>query len=260
VKILFVADVVGKPGRQAIVKLLPPLIEETGAALTVVNGENAAGGAGITRAIVREILDAGAHAITTGNHVWDNKDAVDYIGREPRLLRPANMPSAAPGRGEVRVRAANGVEALVVNVMGRVFMNPIDCPFRAADRAIDANGDTKIRLVDMHAEATSEKLAMGHYLDGRVSAVVGTHTHVATADERVLPGGTAYITDAGMTGPYASIIGVKKEAVLRRMTTGLPTRFETATADARLAGVLIDADETTGKASAIERVERRLDP
>jgi metallophosphoesterase (TIGR00282 family) len=260
VRVLFVADVVGRPGLQAVQSLLPGLIQETGAALTIVNGENASGGAGITRVIVRELLDAGAHAITTGNHVWDNKDALEYIGREPKLLRPANMPEAAPGRGDVRVRAANGVEALVVNVMGRVFMNPIDCPFRAADRAIAPHADVKVRIVDMHAEATSEKLAMGYYLDGRVSAVVGTHTHVATADERVLPGGTAYITDAGMTGPYASIIGVKKEAVLRRMTTGLPTRFETATGDARLAGVVIDVEESTGRATGIVRIERRVAP
>lgn len=257
--ILFVADVVGKPGRRCVTELLPGLIEELGAELTIVNGENAAGGAGITRAIVREILDAGAHAITTGNHVWDNKDAIDYIGREPRLLRPANLPEAAPGRGDVKVRTTTGREALVVNVMGRVFMNPIDCPFRAADRVLAAHPDTAVRFVDVHAEATSEKKAVAVHLDGRVSAVIGTHTHVATADEQVLPGGTAYITDAGMTGPYASIIGVKPEAVLRRMTKGLPTRFETATGDPRLAGVVIEVDGETGRAASIVRIERRLE-
>jgi hypothetical protein len=258
-RILFIGDIVGKPGRELVRRGLSSLVARHRVDLVIANGENAAAGFGITPDLTEDLLAWGVQVITGGNHSWDKKEIIPYIADQPRLLRPANFPAGTPGRGRAVVTTAGGVRVAVINVMGRVFMTALDDPFRVVLDEIEAvRAEASIVFVDFHAEATSEKVAMGWHLDGRATVVVGTHTHVATADERVLPGGTATITDAGMTGPYASIIGVKKEAVLRRMTTGLPTRFETATDDVRLAGVVIDVDETKGTARTIERIERRL--
>ena len=254
-RLLFVGDVVGAPGRRILRRVLPGLKRDAGAALAVVNGENAAGGAGITRDTAAEIFAAGADVVTTGNHVWDKRDALALLAYEPRILRPANYPDPCPGGG-VALASAGGTPVAVVNVMGRVFMPLVDDPFRALDRILREIGSrASIVLVDVHAEATSEKMAIGWYLDGRVSAIVGTHTHVATADARILPGGSAYITDAGMTGPFDSVIGVRKEQVVERFLSQRPLPYETAEHDVRLSGVLIDVDEATGRATAIERVE-----
>ena len=252
--ILFIGDIVGKPGREILKRALGVLVEQRHIDVVVANVENAAGGMGITRDVAEGIRDLGVDVMTSGNHVWDKKEALSYIELEPRLLRPANFPDA-PGHGHVVAQTAAGVPFGVVNVMGRVFMNPLDNPFQVVHREIDAvKRDATVVLVDFHAEATSEKLAMGWHLDGLVTAVVGTHTHVQTADERVLPEGTAYITDVGMTGPHDSIIGVQTGAALTRFVRGMPSRFETATGNPRLNGVVVTADPTTGKASAIERV------
>ena len=254
-RLLFVGDVVGAPGRRILKARLRSLRAEVGADLAVVNGENAAGGAGITHATAAEIFSAGADVITTGNHVWDKKDAVPLLEKNARVLRPANYPEGTPGTG-VAVVEAGGVPVAVVNLMGRVFMASIDDPFRAADRILGSLAAvTKVVLVDFHAEATSEKTALGWYLDGRVSALVGTHTHVATADARVLPGGTAYMTDAGMTGPRRSVIGVKTEQAIERFLTQRPLTYETAEGDVRLSAVVIEVDPATGRASSIERLE-----
>jgi len=258
-RVLFVGDVVGQPGRLAIDRLLPPLIEERGIDFCIVNAENAAGGAGITRAMADACFEAGADVITSGNHVWANRQILKFIDDEPRLIRPANFAEDAPGRGAQVVRSRQDIPVLVANVVGRVFMNPVRCPFRILDGILDETPDVRLRFVDVHAEATSEKVALGWYLDGRVTAVFGTHTHVPTADARVLPGGTAYITDAGMTGPHDSVIGVRKEAVFRRMIKGLPARFETASGDVRLSAVQVEADPETGLARSIERFERALE-
>ncbi len=252
--LLFVGDIVGRPGRSLLRRALPWLVRRHGVALVIANVENAAGGAGITRETAAEILGAGVHVMTTGNHVWDKKEAIEYIGLEPRLLRPINYPPAAPGRGSI-VLEAGGATVAVVNAMGRVHMPLVDDPFAALAAEVDRlRSRATVIAVDFHAEATSEKIAMGWHLDGRVTAVVGTHTHVQTADERVLPGGTAYITDVGMTGPHESVIGVDREAVLARFLTGLPTRFETATGDPRLHAVLVEADPASGRARAITRL------
>jgi metallophosphoesterase (TIGR00282 family) len=256
--VLFVADVVGRPGCRAVSGLLPTLRKVHGATFCVVNGENAADGAGITRSIVEEFFGAGADVITTGNHVWKHKDVLRCIDGEPRLLRPANLPAAAPGRGHGMFTTTRGTPILVLNLVGRVFMDPADCPFRTATEILAAHADRGVSIVDFHAEATSEKMALAWYLAGKASAVLGTHTHVTTADERVLPGGTAYLTDVGMTGPFDSIIGVRKEAVIRRMTTSLPTRFEVATGDVRLSGALVSIEAATGCARAIERLQAGL--
>jgi metallophosphoesterase (TIGR00282 family) len=222
----------------------------------IANGENAAGGAGITRENANEILSAGVDVITSGNHVWDKRETLEFIGAEPRLIRPANYPVGTPGLGSHVARSRTGVLVGVVNVMGRVFLHAIDDPFRVAEREIERvrHDGAQVVFVDIHAETTSEKMALGWYLDGKVSAVVGTHTHVQTADERILPGGTAYLTDVGMTGPHDGVIGMDRDAVIARFMSGLPVRFEPATGDARLHGVTITADPTTGKATAIERV------
>ena len=252
--ILFIGDVVGKPGRDILRLALPVLVERRDIDVVVANVENAAGGMGITRDVAESIRDMGVDVMTSGNHIWNKKEALSYIEAEPRLLRPANYPDA-PGRGHVVVRTAKGVPIGVVNVMGRVFMNPLDNPFEVVRREVESvKRNATVVLVDFHAEATSEKIAMGWHLDGIVTAVVGTHTHVQTADERVLPDGTAYITDVGMTGPHDSIIGVKIGAALSRFISGMPSRFETASGSPQLNGVVITADPTTGKAHAIERV------
>jgi metallophosphoesterase (TIGR00282 family) len=227
----------------------------------VVNVENLAGGNGVTASTCREILDLGVHVMTSGNHIWDKKEVLSYMPDEPRLLRPHNYASDCPGTGVHVGTAADGTRIAVVNLQGRVFMPPGDCPFRAADRALQEIGEAAdVILVDLHGEATSEKVAMGWHLDGRVSAVVGTHTHVPTADERVLPGGTAYITDLGMTGPFDSVIGVDKQVILGRFLDGMPARFETARGDLRLCGVVVDVERSTGKANSIERLMVPLDP
>ncbi len=254
-RILFIGDIVGRPGRLLIRDGLAALVDHHQIDLVVANAENAAAGFGITRDIGEELLDAGIDVMTSGNHIWDKREALDYIGIEPRLLRPANYPAGAPGNGHYLARTKAGVSVGVVNVMGRVFMLNIDDPFAVVRREVEAfEGRARIVLVDVHAEATSEKIAMGWHLDGAVTAVVGTHTHVQTADERILPKGTAYITDVGMTGPHDSIIGVEIDAALGRFLTALPARFETATGNPRLNAVVIEADERTGKAVDIERV------
>ena len=253
-KVLMVGDVYGEPGRAAVQKLLPKLRDEHAIDLAVVNVENAAGGFGITPPMTKAFLEQGVDVMTTGNHVWDKKEIVPHIAKENLLLRPANFPEGTPGVGYVTVKAGPH-RVGVVNLMGRVFMNPIDCPFRKADEILaQLRRDTSIILVDMHAEATSETLAMGWYLDGRVTAVVGTHRHVQTADERVLPGGTAYITDLGLTGPTDGIIGVDRQQIIQRFVTQMPIKFETAKGPAALHGVVITLDPETGRATAIQRL------
>jgi metallophosphoesterase (TIGR00282 family) len=228
--------------------------------LVIANAENSAAGFGITREIGEQLLDWGVDVMTSGNHIWDKKEALDYIGIEPRLLRPANYPAGAPGRGSYLARTRDNTSVGVVNVMGRVFMLNIDDPFAVVLKEIEElKSRARIVFVDFHAEATSEKIAMGWHLDGKVTAVVGTHTHVQTADERVLPRGTAYITDVGMTGPHDSIIGVEIAAALGKFLTALPAKFETATGNPRLNAVIVDADEQTGKAAGIERLSLSAD-
>jgi len=254
VNILFIGDVVAGAGRRALKRHLRGLIDDYRADVVVANGENAAGGFGLTRKVYHELRDAGVDVVTSGNHVWDKKEILDWIGSEDRLLRPANYPPGVPGRGEALVDTAAGEPLAVVNLAGRVFMHPIDCPFRKFDELYasrEASGTAV--LVDFHGEATSEKIAFGWYVDGRARAVIGTHTHVPTADERILPGGTAYITDAGMTGPLDSVIGVRREQILERFLTAMPRRFETAKGPVRLMGVFVELDPSTGRAVRIER-------
>ncbi len=259
-KILFIGDIVGKPGRVILRTGLAAIVARHGIDLVVANVENAAGGFGITREIGDEIRSYGVDVMTTGNHVWDKKEALDYLPNEPRVIRPANFPAGAPGRGRYVARTPAGDHVGVINVMGRVFMTPIDDPFVVSLAEIEVvRAEARIIMVDMHAEATSEKQAMGWHLDGKVTAVFGTHTHVQTADERILPGGTAYITDVGMTGPHDSIIGVEKEAALRRFRQALPARFATATGDPRLHAVIVTADTRTGLATGIERLSLSAD-
>jgi metallophosphoesterase (TIGR00282 family) len=254
-RLLFIGDIVGRPGRELVRRGLSALIAHHQIDLVVANVENAAAGFGVTPDIADDLMSYGVHVMTGGNHTWDKKEIVPYFEDQPRLLRPANLPAGAPGRGSYVARADNGVPVGVINVMGRVFMTAIDDPFRVAQEEIErVRGEARVILVDMHAEATSEKVALGWYLDGRVTVVVGTHTHVQTADERLLPGGTAYITDVGMTGPHDSVIGVERSAILQRFLTALPQRFETATENPRFHGVIVTADETTGKATGIERL------
>jgi metallophosphoesterase (TIGR00282 family) len=256
VKLLFIGDIVGRPGRDLVRRHVRALAASHGADLVIANGENAAGGAGITRENMLEILAAGVDVITTGNHVWDKRETLEFIGHEPRLLRPANYPDGTPGGGSCVVNAGNGVRVGVVNVMGRLFMQSIDDPFRIAEREIARVKDAgaQVVFVDMHAETTSEKIALCYHLDGQVAAVIGTHTHVQTADERVLAGGTACLTDAGMTGPHDGVIGIEKDSIIARFVTGLPGRYETASGDPRLNGVVITVDPAAGRATGIERV------
>ncbi|MBN1869327.1 MAG: TIGR00282 family metallophosphoesterase [Candidatus Omnitrophica bacterium] len=256
--ILCIGDVVGKPGRDAVERLLDDLKEEFRVDLVIVNVENAAGGSGVTSKIAKHFLEIGCDVLTSGDHVWDQKELEEYLKEEPFLLRPANFPEGAPGRGWCIKSTPSGIKVGVVNMIGRVFMRyNVDCPFRALDTIIEEiKKETSIIVVDMHAEATSEKVAMGHYGDGRVSCVFGTHTHIQTADEKILPNGTAYITDLGMTGPYDSVIGQKKENILRRFLTSLPLRFNVADGEATLHGIVIEIDEKTGKALHIMRIQR----
>jgi metallophosphoesterase (TIGR00282 family) len=255
-KLLFIGDIVGRPGRDLIRRHVRSLAAHHDADLVIANGENAAGGAGITRENMLEILGAGVDVITTGNHVWDKRETLEFIGNEPRLIRPANYPDGTPGVGAYVATAKHGTRVGVINLMGRIFINPLDNPFRVAEQEIarvKSEGAQAI-FVDFHAEATSEKLAFSYFLDGQVAAVIGTHTHVQTADERILPGGTAALTDVGMTGPHDGVIGMDKEGVIARFVSGLPGRYETASGDLRLHGVAISVDAATGKATAIERV------
>lgn len=259
--LLFIGDIVGRPGRDLVRQGLKGLVQQHAVDLVIANGENAAAGFGITRELGDQLFGYGIEVMTSGNHIWDKKEALEYIAREPRLLRPANYPAGAPGHGVTVIRTGADVPVGIINVMGRVFMANIDDPFSLARREAErlrAEG-VQVIFVDFHAEATSEKVAMGWHLDGFVTAVVGTHTHVQTADNQVLPGGTAYLTDVGMTGPHDGVIGVEKAPVLQRFLTGLPARFETATGDPRLNAVLITADETTGRASSIERLSLSAD-
>lgn len=255
VKLLFLGDVVGKPGRQALSYELHRLIDRYMVDIVIANGENAAGGFGLTEETAKDLYSCGIHVLTSGNHIWDKKDAVGYITKESRLVRPANYPEGTPGQGSTIVKTAGGIKIAILNLEGRVFMNNLDCPFRVADREIERlRTETPVIFVDFHAEATSEKAALGFYLDGRVSAVVGTHTHVQTADEQVLPGGTAFITDLGMTGPTDSILGVGKAEVIEKFLVGLPVRFKAGEGEVVLCGALIEADPETGKAISIERI------
>jgi metallophosphoesterase (TIGR00282 family) len=253
--ILFIGDIFGKSGRELARRAIPPLVAARAIDLVIANVENAAAGFGITGDIGETILGYGVDVMTTGNHVWDKKEVLDYMPGQTRLLRPANYPAGVPGRGSYLARTRSGEPVGVINLMGRVFMTPLDDPFAIAIREADAlRAKTRVILVDFHAEATSEKAAMGWHLDGRVTAVIGTHTHVQTADERILPKGTAYVTDAGMTGPYDSIIGVTVDAALGRFLTAMPAKFEAAGGMARLNAVLVTADPATGRAVAIERI------
>lgn len=250
-----VGDIVGAPGRRAVRENVPALRSGMNVDFVVANGENAAGGNGITREVAKELLSCGVDVLTMGNHVWNHKEAINYIAGEERLVRPVNYPPGSPGAG-VRIFEHNAVKIAVINCSGRIFMASLDCPFRAMDQVLNGiEGKADIILVDFHAEATSEKVAMGWYLAGRVTAVCGTHTHVQTADERVLPGGTAYITDVGMTGPRDSVIGVKKELVLEKFITQMPRRFEVATGLYQFNAVLIDIDTETGEAAEIRRIQ-----
>ena len=254
-KILFIGDVVGKPGRQAVAALVPKLRAERGVEFVIANGENSAHGVGLTATTVSALLDAGVNVITSGDHIWDQKEIYEVIEHEPRLLRPLNVAPAAPGRGSTIVNVDGKCAVAVLNLVGRVFMPPCDCPFRAAEAEVTRlRRETNIIIVDLHAEATSEKIAMGRFLDGKVSAVIGTHTHVATADECILPHGTAYITDAGMCGPHDSVLGRDTEAVLRRFLTQLPQKLVVATGNVQLCGVIVEVDEDSGRARHIERV------
>ncbi len=252
-KILFIGDIFGSPGRRIVADHVEDIVKTNQIDLAIANAENAAGGFGITPAIAEDLFALGLDVLTSGNHVWDKRELYDYLNRQPRLLRPANYPEG-PGHGLVTVKARNGVECAVINLQGRTYMPSTDCPFRKADSLLSQlDPAVKVKFVDFHAEVTSEKIAMGWYLDGRVSAVVGTHTHVPTADTRLLPGGTAYQTDCGMTGPYRSVIGVDTETILQRFLTGLPVRMEAARHGAELHSVIVDVDEETGKAREVRR-------
>ena len=258
--LLFLGDIVGKPGRLAVRQLLPKLIHRERADFVVANCENVAGGAGVDPDSCRELFDAGADVLTSGNHIWRRKEIGDYLEREPRLLRPANFPPGAPGRGAGVFTTAGGTKVGIANLIGRVFMDSVDCPFQAADAIVPGlRAQTPVIFVDMHAEASSEKAAMAYHLVGQVSGVVGSHTHVQTADQRLLDGGTALMTDAGMCGPIDSIIGVKAELALRRFVTHLPVRFEPATGATWVQGAVITIDDATGRATAINRIQEIVD-
>jgi len=258
-KILFIGDIIGKPGRRAVKELLPALIGSREIDLVIANCENAAAGFGVTRDIVEELYEDHIDVLTSGNHIWDKKEVLDFIGDYETLIRPANYPPAVPGKGSVLVPTPAGDYVGVLNVAGRIFMQPIDCPFAAAkDEIARLKSRTNVIIVDIHAEATSEKKALGWYLDGEVSAVLGTHTHVQTADDEILPNGTAYISDVGMTGPFDSVIGIKKEIIIEKFLNQLPSKFDVAKGDIRLQGVLMDIDANSGKANAIERISVKL--
>lgn len=257
-RILLIGDVVGKPGRQIIVQALPGLIARERLDLVIANGENAAGGSGITPAIYREMMAAGVDCVTLGDHIYRRQEIIPVMNAETNIVKPANFPTTAPGQEFAVVKSRSGVQVAVFSLLGRVFMRPVDCPFVAADRVLaNLPADVKVIVLDLHAEATSDKQLLGRFLDGRVSAVLGTHTHVATADEQILPGGTAFQCDVGMTGPYDSILGRRVDRVLETTITFQPTMFDVAIGDPRLCGTIVDVDEATGRATAIERVSIR---
>ena len=258
-KILFIGDIVGSPGREAIKTLVPPLKQELGIDFVIANAENASGGSGITAKVATELFASGADVLTSGDHIWKKPEIFELINQEERILRPLNFPSGAPGRGANVFKARNGVKVGVININGRVFMDALECPFKAALKAAgELAEETKIIIVDIHAEATSEKIALGWYLDGKVSAIFGTHTHIQTADEKILPQGTAYITDVGMTGPYDSVIGRRVEDVLTRFLSSIPVRFQVAEGNIQLHGALVEIDQATGKALSILRIQRKI--
>ena len=260
-RILFIGDIVGKPGRHAVRELVPEIIIQYGIDFIIGNCENAAAGFGVTRDIVEDLYGSHINVLTSGNHIWDKKEVQEFIEDYETFLRPANYPPGTPGWGSVVIPDSSGIYVGVINIMGRVFMAPLDCPFRTVEKEIERlKRKARIIIVDIHAEATSEKEALGWFLDGRVSAVIGTHTHVQTADERILPEGTAYITDAGMTGPFNSIIGIRKDDILERFLTQVPNKFIVAKDDVRLQGVVIDVDGESGKAREIQRLTVNLAP
>jgi len=252
---MFLGDIVGRSGRQAVIQRLPGLVERYRLDFVVINGENSAGGFGITEEICQDVLDAGADVVTLGNHSWDQREALVFIERQPRLLRPVNYPAGTPGRGANLFVARNGARVLVMNVMGRIYMDALDDPFAAVARQLDAcplGEQCDAAVIDMHAEATSEKQALGHFVDGRASLVVGTHTHVPTADHMILPGGTAYMSDAGMCGDYDSVLGMDKEEPVQRFTSKIPrSRFEPANGEATLSGLCVEIDDMTGLATDV---------
>jgi metallophosphoesterase (TIGR00282 family) len=258
-KVLFIGDIVGAPGREAVSKLLPELKKEYALDFVVANAENAAGGSGITPRVAEELFGLGIDVLTSGDHIWKKREIFEIINQEERILRPANFPIGAPGRGFGLFKSKAGSKIGVINVNGRVFLEALECPFRTAKAAQEElSKETKVIIVDIHAEATSEKVALGWYLDSSVSAVLGTHTHIQTADERILAQGEAYITDVGMTGPYDSVIGRRIEDVLERFLSAVPVRFEVAKENIQLHGVVLDIDEHTGKARTIIRIQRKL--
>ncbi len=257
-RILFLGDIVGRPGREITEQVLPDLRKKEKIDFVIANGENAAGGSGLTPKIADKLFEGGIDVLTSGDHIWKRQEIYDYLKVSSRLIRPANYPEGDPGVGSTVIDAGGGRKVGVINLIGRVFMDAVDCPFVKAKEEVDKLREkTPIIIVDLHAEATSEKVAMGWYLDGLVSAIVGTHTHIQTADEKILPTGTAYITDCGMTGPYDSVIGRKKEQILMRFLTQLPTRFEMADAGVEMHGVLIEVDDATGKAQSIKRIQEK---
>lgn len=255
-RVLFIGDIVGRPGRRAVKELMPFLQEKYRPELIVANGENAAGGNGITEEIAQELYETGIDVLTMGNHVWDRKEVYSFIDNDKRIVRPANYPPGTPGQGYAVVKTKQDIGVGIVNLAGRVFLPPLDCPFRMIDQILDSlKAKTPVVIVDFHAEATSEKMAFGWYLDGRVSAVIGTHTHIQTADERILPKGTGYITDVGMTGPRDSVLGVKVEQVINKFLTQRPTRFEVASGAVELDALFLEIEPKTGMTQAIERIQ-----
>jgi len=258
-KVLLIGDIVGQPGREAIKKIVPELRKDKGIDFVIANAENIAGGSGLTLATVDELLNSRIDVLTAGDHIWKKKEIYGRLDDDARILRPANYPDGCPGKGSTVIKSNKGKKIGVVNVAGRVFMKGIDCPFRRAEEEVDRiSKDTKIILVDMHAEATSEKIAIARFLDGKVSVVFGTHTHVQTADEKILPLGSAYITDLGMTGPQDSVIGRKADVIIEHFLKCMPAKFDMAEGDVELQGALVDIDEATGKALSIERVREKI--
>ncbi|MFA5090281.1 MAG: TIGR00282 family metallophosphoesterase [Candidatus Omnitrophota bacterium] len=259
-KILFIGDIVGEPGREAVKRLVPALRREYGLDFVVANAENSSGGSGITLKVSQELFASEVDVLTSGDHIWKKREIFDFISQEERILRPLNFPVGAPGRGAALFKTKTGQNIGVINVNGRVFMEALECPFKTALASLqELSKETKVIIVDIHAEATSEKIALGWYLDGKVSAVLGTHTHVQTADEKVMPLGCAYITDVGMTGPFDSVIGRNVEDVLARFLTSIPRRFEVAEGNIQLQGVIVEVDEATGRAGSIQRLQRKID-
>jgi len=258
-RILFIGDIVGEPGRRAIKELLPGIKKANDVEFVIGNAENVAGGSGITPALADELFESGLDVITSGDHIWKRKEIIDRIDSDRRILRPANYPAGVPGFGSTVIKSASGTDVGVINLIGRVFMQALECPFRVAKEEVEkVRNKARVIIVDMHAEATSEKIALGWYLDGQVSAIIGTHTHVQTADENILPGGTAFLCDAGMTGPLDGVIGRKKEQILARFITQMPMKFEMAENDIWLQGAIVDVDDKTGKANSIKRIQKKL--